>query len=1190
MTSTVPADYSERILSLRDQLGLTQTDLAERLGVSFATVNRWENGHNKPSHKCWARIIELSQHGLQEEPKPEDSAPLPEGASVPIRTFDADPHAVRAVVEGERLMAGHRYNPSFAVEVARIEPLPHQRIAVYEHMLKQPRLRFLLADDAGAGKTIMSGLYMREMLARRLVRRILVVPPAGLVGNWYREMRDLFGLHFRILRGADAKPNNPFTGPNSDLIIVSVDTLRQPRMVERLQETDTPYDLVVFDEAHKLSVHQRADGTVEATERYKLAEALAGVRSVDEAWQLNWSARHLLLLSATPHMGKSYPYFGLWRLLEPEVFATEDAFNKYPTEAKRRYFLRRTKEEMVYYDGRHIFPPRRPETLTFDLSPREQKLYEDVTRYMRVQYNRAKFLNRSAAQLAMSVFQRRLASSTFALARSLERRIEKLQGLINAIRNGDITEEELRRRQERLNREVEDDYFEQHTADEEEVDGDGETHEAFEDKALGGVIARNLIELEAEQEEVEGLLRQARDVLAEGNDAKFTRLLQEIQKPAYQKEKLLIFTEHRDTLEYIVGRLESLGYTGQVAQIHGGMDYAARDEAVVRFRTPVDKGGAQFLVGTDAAGEGINLQFCWRMVNYDIPWNPARLEQRMGRIHRFGQRHEFVSIRNLVAVNTREGRVLKTLMDKLDEIRHALSSEKVFDVIGHIFDGRSVKDYMLRFIEEEEDEDSVVAELEQRITKEHVEEIIRREQERYGTSDEIKRRLPELRAQLERERFQRLLPGYLLRYLREAAPLVGLKLVERDDTTFSFRVLEKGALDPLLPVLNTYPPHLHDRLTTYRPGPDDDAIWLRPGEPLFEAFQAYVHARFAEAARRGAVFVDPGAKRPYYLHIGSVTVEREADPSLPGLHQAEVLEHQLVAFSEEAGGEMVEVPLEHTLLLRGLSREEVPVSMQHLIPAAGASIGRAERKLRERAAARATEQRGFRMRTLEEREMQLRKGFDLQMAELAATRSKLRRKIGNGKGSRAALDRVKAQQRILHAHREEALQRLHREIELIQPGEVEFLAHLLVLPSGDPEERQRFDAEVEARAMHAAMHFERQRGARVFDVSTPERARAMGLPDWPGFDLLSEHPATGETRAIEVKGRASSGDVQMTENEWYKALNVGPGYWLYVVYHCATVKPYVLPIQDPFTKFRDRVRVNICIPETDILRCADAEG
>ena len=265
----IPEDYSTRVKDLRERLELTQTQMAERVGVSFATVNRWENGHSRPTRLSWRRITEL-EVGIHASTPQAAPVTTPEA---PALDFTAKPEVVAAVAEATRLACGHLSNPAFATEISSIDPLPHQRIAVYEHMLGQSPLRFLLADDAGAGKTIMTGLYLREMLARRLITRILVVPPAGLVGNWEREMRTLFRLPFRIARGSDARAGNPFVGPESDRLIVSVDTLAGERMFARMREAVTsgaarPYDLVVFDEAHKLAADREQDFYVRKTDRY----------------------------------------------------------------------------------------------------------------------------------------------------------------------------------------------------------------------------------------------------------------------------------------------------------------------------------------------------------------------------------------------------------------------------------------------------------------------------------------------------------------------------------------------------------------------------------------------------------------------------------------------------------------------------------------------------------------------------------------------------------------------------------------------------------------------------------------------------------------------------------------------------------------------------------------------------------
>ncbi|MDO8670130.1 MAG: helix-turn-helix domain-containing protein, partial [Dehalococcoidia bacterium] len=351
----------EWIRGLRAQIGTTQAELAERVGVTYVTVSRWENGQSRPNRLALRALATLAQQN-SDQYRPSQSlvgegrAEYTASSRTPVADFQADPETVRAFVEGERLRDGHLFSPVFGTETALIDPLPQQNIAVYRHMITQPRLRFLLADDAGAGKTVMTGLYVREMLSRRLLRRVLIAPPAGLVGNWKREMRVLFSLQFREVVGSDCRDENPFAGSGSDLVIVSVDTLAGGRAFDRLSGADTePYDLVVFDEAHKLSASRNPDGAYESTDRYKLAEVLAGADPLQETRsprRLPWHVHHFLLLTATPHMGKDFPYFALWRLLDPALLRTIDAFNAFPTESRAQYFLRRTKEEMVTFEGK----------------------------------------------------------------------------------------------------------------------------------------------------------------------------------------------------------------------------------------------------------------------------------------------------------------------------------------------------------------------------------------------------------------------------------------------------------------------------------------------------------------------------------------------------------------------------------------------------------------------------------------------------------------------------------------------------------------------------------------------------------------------------------------------------------------------------------------------------------------------
>jgi len=1183
--SSIPRDYPQRIRQLRARYGLTQARMAEMIGVTPALVSLWENERARPSKKRWQQIARaevLGAHALATDfDKRGTLKEVRAGyqTAPPEMNFGTDPEIVRLVMQSHRLAYGHLANPTFATEISQVQPLPHQRTAVYKRMLPQPRLRFLLADDAGAGKTIMAGLYIREMLSRRLIRRVLVVPPAGLVGNWEHEMHTLFSLPFQVITGSDTKADNPFIGPKSDLLIVSVDTLAGERMFSRLQEPEVePYDLVIFDEAHKLAAHQEPDLRVRKTNRYRLAEALAGASigtTRDERWRLDWNCHHLLLLTATPHMGKDFPYYCLWQLLEPEALATHDAFRAYPAEARRHHFIRRAKEEMVDFGGDPIYPKRISNSLSYELTQgplSEQHLYDETTQYMNAYYNWARMLNRSAARLAMSVFQRRLASSTYALLCSMENRLAKLERLIRAIQAGEITETELEAGQRSLDQEAHD-LLDEATADEEEGVEGREQHELAEDQALGGTVAVNLAQLEVERQQVLQLRDLAKSLHENPahEDSKFAKLLEVLQDPDYRDEKLIIFTEHRDTLTFLVRRLEQLGYTGEIAQIHGGMPYKEREAQVEFFRKPVSKGGARYLVATDAAGEGINLQFCWLMVNYDVPWNPARLEQRMGRIHRYGQKHDPVIVINLVAGKTREGRVIKTLLEKLEAIGKEIGHDKVFDVVGRLFEGMSIKVYMEQALTEDGAE-AAAQDLARRITRQRFEEVETQERLVYGARDDPRDTLPQQREEHEIERYRKLLPGYVRRFIEGVAPLMGIGIEGDLDGYFSLWPGQPAALDSLWPVLETYPTEQRERLTVCqeKAKQEDDAtecaIFVRPGEPVFDRFTEMFSLRFAHEALRGSVFVDPTAEQPYLFHLAQVVVARQADPDLPALAREELLESRLVGLRQDESGQVEEIPVEHLLLLRGGAG--IYGSYVNFAAQASGLREQARAYVIDHVAERLAQARRVALHsTLRERLEFVQKGYDLREAELAEMRRVYRDKMQEGDArAKAEYERVRAHQKTLTAQREAALAALSRAPELIAPRDVTFLAHALVIPSEDPEDRRLYDMSAELVAMQHAIAYEEALGAVVKDVSTPELARAAGLEDHPGFDLLSWR-LDGEERAIEVKGRAQmSGKVELSDNEWIKAYNNQDRYWLYVAYGCAAPQPRLWRVQNPFAK------------------------
>lgn len=1148
---TTVAFHPKVIRELRRGLGLTQAAFATRLGVTNVTVSRWEAGAFVPDNRALVGLEELANACRQ-------TTALPAVQDYPqALEFTGDPNAVAAVAEAARLSFGHLASPTFATEVSLIDPLPHQRVAVYEHIISHWPIRFLLADDAGAGKTIMAGLAVQELRSRRLARRVLVVAPAGLLGNWQREMRTLFRIQARAIRGVDLNRGNPFTDAESDFVVVSIDTLRSPRMFEALRQAGLAgkaYDLVVVDEAHKLSADRDPDMRVRKTARYELGEALAGIPGAPE-WDLGWKPASLMLLTATPHMGKEYPYFALWRLLEPDTFTTPETLRAFPTERRDRYFVRRTKEEMVTLDGRPLYPVRKCDTLGFDLSPAEQTLYEDATAYIRTLYNSASGLNRSAARLVMGVFQRRLASSTAALRASLYRRSDRLSKLIELVQAEGS--DALVRAQDIAARKANDqgDLLDKTTADEDAVEG-GEAHEAAEDTTLGVTTAATIADLMVERDTVDSLVRQADRILARGNESKFDKLLETMRDAQFRDEKMLVFTEHRDTANYLSDRLEAIGFTGQVARLHGGMDYIERDRQVALFRAGPTEGGAKYLIATDAAGEGVNLQFCWLMFNYDIPWNPARLEQRMGRIHRYGQKKEYVFIANLVATSTREGKVMGTLLKKLEEIRRALGTDKVFDVIGRLFENVPLKTYLERSVLGEDLADTLGGQL----TSDQARALLEREQAFYGEGGDVKSRLPRMKEDMERERYLRLMPGYMQGLIERAAPLLGLKVIPSgSDGSFHFASISKGALDHIAPALESYPDAAQRHLTFVRPSAGEVAVWLHPGEPVFDAVTTTIKDQFGPTALCGGVFIDPTAIEDWLFHLALVPIL-----DMPG---GSVIEYRLVALKQLASGRIEPCAIEQLLLCR---------------PKPGAAPGAfatarmarmltedAGRYLREVEGVRAVqEQRDRLMTDLPERRRLVGIGFGQQEVELLRRRKTLKEAVEAGRGQASMeFTAVKSQLSALSAQRVARFAALDAAPDAVTHGEVHFIAHALIIPSIDAADREQYEEQIETTAMRFAMAYEQSFGAQVRDVSKPALARLAGLGDAPGFDLLSAHSGAAtieQRRCIEVKGRAGSGDVILTDNEWAKAANLRKQYWLYVVTGCASASPRLLRVRDPF--------------------------
>ena len=1064
--------------------------------------------------------------------------------------FRADANLVRLVAEAYRLQHAYLFNPIFATETSLIDPLPHQFIAVYDHLLKHFPLRFLLADDAGAGKTIMTGLYIQELLLRRQVERVLIVPPAGLIGNWERELRVCFRLQFRILSSADAASTNPFVNSENNLAIVSLDTLRQERMQEYLFEAPS-YDLVVFDEAHKLSARYEWDGTVTKSKRYQLAERIAA------------AGNNLLLLTATPHMGRKDAYYFLWQLLLPERLAAQRAFDRLPEGTRSEHLLRRMKEEMITFDETPIYPPRRSHTIAYPLKQgkiSEQSLYDEVTAYCENHFDLAGQYNQTAARLAMMVLQRRLASSTFALLQSLIRRDEKLQTTLRELREGRLSTEGLETAQAEL---TGIDIRDTKTGDEEDIIDGREESEHADESLAEATTGRSIADLEAEIHHVQRLTELARAVHDQRSESKFEKLWEALA--GYPNEKVLIFTEHRDTLEFVTQRLEALGFAGKIAQIHGGMKYNEREEQVEFFRNP---NGAQYLVATDAAGEGINLQFCWLMVNYDIPWNPARLEQRMGRIHRYKQKRTVVLL-NLVAQDTREGRVLKVLLDKLEQMRQELSDDKVFDVIGQQFSEISLTELITQAIAENR-ADASIQTINNQFTSENIKGQLEAQQE-LVTCSEVKRLLVSVQKQRESAETLRVMPAYVRAFFEDVAPLVGYEIDGEVEEIFKLSHCPAFVQS----VIEKYPPYLQDRLTFSRElalptGLDQpEAIYLHPGEPVFDSILTRFLVECGDEGNRGAVYFDSETDEPYLFYLAKVPVVRQTD------EKYQVLDEVLVGVKQFSDGRCERTPAHLLLTLTSPPDNSSPIPSEWIDRAE--DVQPVEKFVLEKfGGPKLLNIRDELQSQLDSKKAQIRVSFNARQGELLNQRIKLKDDVA--KGTPAAQTKLRNCERELEelpTKREETETSLITEIENTQLGSVTVYARAFVTPAPPVDAvpiKTLRDAELIA--LRVAIEHEQEHGAVVEDVSNPQLKK--------GFDLESRHP-DGEVRYIEVKGRTGIATVELTENEWRQAANHGDRYWLYVVYHCDAT-PQLYRCRDPFEKLIAKAKGSVIINASDIMR------
>ncbi|HET7590170.1 MAG TPA: helicase-related protein [Solirubrobacterales bacterium] len=1047
-------------------------------------------------------------------------------------------------VEAHRIELAYAHDPNFAVSMSGVRGLPHQIEAVYRRMLPQARLRFVLADDPGAGKTIMAGLLMKELQLRSVADRILVLCPAPLTPQWQAELAEKFDEDFEIFDSRRVKwqpGGNPWQ--QSDRVIASLDFAKRDEIIPDLSRAE--WDLLVIDEAHKCAAASRWDpeeerDRLDATRRYQLAR------------QLSARSERLLLMTATPHSGDKSRFQNFLKLLDPDQFALPDLAASQIARENSPYFLRRQKEDLKDEHGNDLFVPREVLRQPFVLTPPELRLYDSVTSYIQEFLGNIPGKRGTAVALARTVLQCRLASSLGAIRSSLRKRADRISARIDEVADLPPSEQRKRLAEMRMIDELDT-----------EQESDDTTEEEQEEAASGVVVAETLDHMRAEVLALEGLVALADETIEQGQEAKLTALKECLSKSELQelddgRGKLLIFTEHRDTLDYLLRHLSEWGYS--TCAIHGGMPPTERRKIQQEFHE-----SKQICVATEAAGEGINLQFCHLMINYDLPWNPVRLEQRMGRIHRIGQ-EATCYIFNFCAENTIEGKLLGRLLEKLDEMREALHG-RVYDVVGEVLERNGVD--FERLLRESLLSPERIEASEQEINAIDP-EVYRRYQEDVGVAQATKHvDMSWVRDRDWRSEERRLMPEYVEGFFGRACGQVGVRIEQRADGLWRIEnVPQTVRAERLDAVKRLGRPHDSYRKLTFRKeirtrAEHEDAVLVSPGHPLY-ASVAEVMLEKLEPSRGGiAPFVAPWATEAFPIHFFTFTVRGFDTHGEP-----ENAYGELVAVTDE-GGELSVIGADvlHDLTPVGVvpGEEGLPDS---------ADIARAEDFVKVHV------QHTEVQRTREERLGQAELRREYLVESMKAQRERLEMKwtelddrVYRGEET-VTLARDQAQRKI-----DELDRRLKEKLAgfdnlgIAKPGPVGYLGSALVLPppaSDDPGvEAMRNDPEVERAAMGWAMEAERAEGWDPTDVSQ--------LRDGRGFDIRSvrrdEAGREVEVRRIEVKGRGPrKGDVSLCNTEWIAAHRHGDSYWLYVLYGAKSETPRGFKVRNPAKALGQRVR------------------
>ncbi len=1108
-------------------------------------------------------------------------------------SFDGDGEAFKLACEAKRIDLAFLFDPMMAVHTSNVDPLPHQITAVYESLLPRQPLRFVLADDPGAGKTIMAGLYIRELIMRADAERILIVAPGSLVEQWRDELFEKFGLDFKVystLLDDACSSGNAFD--DHPRLIARLDQLSraeeggdgEDRRPGPLQEKvlATDWDLVVFDEAHKLSAHY--DGQeIKRTGRFRFAERLGA------------ATRHFLLMTATPHNGKEADFQLFMSLLDSDRFYGKFRDGVHKDVDTSDLMRRMVKEELVKFDGTPLFPERRANTVNYSLSELEVGLYEAVTNYVKNEMGKADELadgrRRSSVGFALTSLQRRLASSPEAIYQSLKRRRERLAE--------QIREEKVGLRGKRALAEtfptVPEDDDDLNAAEQEELE------EALIDQASA---ARTIEELESEVILLQGLEDHAKQVVASGEDRKWeelSRILQnrpEMRDADGRPRKIIIFTEHKDTLHYLVARIGNmLGNPQAIVTIHGGTPRDERRKVQALFRSDPE---VRVLVATDAAGEGVNLQCANLMVNYDLPWNPNRLEQRFGRIHRIGQ-PEVCHLWSLVAKETREGAVWDRLLDKL-EIECIALKGKVFNILGDVFDETPLRDLMIEAIRYG-NQPEVRARLTQKIDHVfdhgHLESLLSRNALAEQTMSP--ERLFKVKDEMDKAEARRLQPHFVKAYFEEAFDALGGTMHRREAGRYEITHVPQAIRErdrritgrnrrEQEPVLKRY-----DRVCFERAAiqPLDQpnlnrAVLLHPGHPLMLAVTDLVLEQHANLLRQGSVLVDPAddGHEPWLLLLLTHEVKSGDGTVLSKRMQfVKVTEDGRTEFAgwaphfgleplAESDRARVDPLLDADWIRADLEQRAIAYAAGHLVPEHFEEVAHRRHTHVDKTLAAVHERLTAEINFWTDREIKIREdkaaGKDVRLPLENATRR-----------LRDLQDRLAGRKKSLLAMRE------------VQNSTPVILGGSLVIPNGllrhlrgetpaptsaDADARRR----VEMLAMQAVIRAEEAMGHTCEDVSAQKC----------GWDITSRPPSIDgripTPRHIEVKGRVMGADtVTITTNEIMCALNQADKFVLAIVFVDGERIDGPHYVRNPFQREPDRGAASTNYRLADLLELAE---